>query len=159
MSTSYKSSKEVFAISLERVFKGLNQYIKFPSGRFYFETFMNWNKSQPKEGRKPFFAFLHIQDIHELTHFSFDTYGYKNEKKKEITRYKEAMKKIKNGKKTYKGNTMYDASIAYLDILLESLYSHLEEMNQIDNTVIVFTADHGPPSSSFPCKGQYFSPR
>lgn len=151
-SNTYKSSKEVIALSLERCLKGLKTYIKFPSGRFYFETFKNWNKSQPAPLRKPYFAFLHIQDLHELNHISYDMYGLENKKKQEIKTYRKAMKKIAKGKKNYKGNTMYDAAISYVDLLMEDLYSHLKEEEQLENTIIIFTSDHGHKYPDLPVR-------
>jgi arylsulfatase A-like enzyme/Tfp pilus assembly protein PilF len=43
-----------------------------------------------------------------------------------------------------KYNTLpYDGEVAYVDFTLKKLFEYLEKKNLIDNTVIVFTGDHG----------------
>ena len=45
--------------------------------------------------------------------------------------------------KKYKGSITSDLSINYCDYIIENIFKKLEELNQLDNTCVVITADHG----------------
>lgn len=38
---------------------------------------------------------------------------------------------------------MYDGALAYMDVCIQQILTRLEELGQLDSTIIVYTADHG----------------
>ena len=78
------------------------------------EWFGKW-REQPQ--RKPFFAWVHLFDVHQPYH---------------PPSWARAT-----------APTLYDASIAYVDAELGRLFQTLRETSLLDDTIVVFTADHG----------------
>jgi arylsulfatase A-like enzyme len=70
-------------------------------------------------GQERFFLYLHLMDLHQYT--------YDEHAPQFGTAYVDA----------------YDQSLHWTDRIIGSLYAHLEEIGQLQNTMIVITSDHG----------------
>lgn len=70
-------------------------------------------------GREKFFLYMHLMDVHQ--------YVYDQESPAFGNSYSDA----------------YDQSIHWVDRIVKNLYLRLEEMGQIQNTIIVVASDHG----------------
>jgi len=46
---------------------------------------------------------------------------------------------------------LYDASLAYMDVCIQHILTRLEELDLMENTLIVFTADHGETLTEHEC--------
>lgn len=81
---------------------------------------LNWYEQwmgQPKTERKPFFTWVHLFDPHQP--------------------YRPP------GWALAMAPSPYDAEIAYADHELGRLFTQLRETGQLDNTLVIFTSDHG----------------
>jgi arylsulfatase A-like enzyme len=47
--------------------------------------------------------------------------------------------------------SLYDASLAYMDVCIQHILTRLEELDLLDNTLLVFTADHGETLTEHEC--------
>jgi arylsulfatase A-like enzyme len=70
-------------------------------------------------GQERFFLYLHLMDLHQYT--------YDEQAPQFGTGYVDS----------------YDQSLHWTDRVIGSLYAHLEEIGQLQNTIIVITSDHG----------------
>lgn len=139
-STSYKSAKEVCALAVYRVLQGQHQWIKYPSAGFMVDTFKNWVTANSTN--RPFYAYLHLTDVHELSHYSYDIPGSQEEKILEFRLIKRAFQDIRK-QRGYKGNMLYDTSIRYVDHVIKRLREFLRDRNLLRDTLLVITSDHG----------------
>ena len=99
--------------------------------------------------KKPFFAYLHLGDIHgplDPPHNFRDFFG---EVKNLPNIEKWSFRKIEEQKgkefQEYKENRilLYDNTLRYVDYSIEKFYSHLKDQGVMDSTIVVVTADHG----------------
>ena len=103
-------------------------------------SFKHFEKWITKQNKTPFFAYLHIDDIHfREMFFTHDTKDLKllNDEFLYAENY------IKDLPNNYKGSLCYDLGVHYVDKQLEYLFSFLEKNGLLDNTDIIITADHG----------------
>ena len=145
--TSYKAAKRCFALALYRVLQGQQYWIKYPSAGFILQTFTNWIDTLDRAS--PFYAYLHLVDVHESNHYSFDVVGRKNDKQLELVLLKRAIDDIKANKQ-YSGNMLYDCSIRYVDHVIARLREFLKMRGLLENTLIVITSDHGGDYPNIP---------
>lgn len=121
---------------------------RFVSAGYIVDVFLNWVDGLSK--KKPFFAWIHTADIHELNFSSSDLENNENQLKEEALVINNFSKEILKRGKDYNGNILYDLSLRYTDLQIERLFGSLSKRNLLDNSLIVFTADHGHPSVEFP---------
>ena len=88
---------------------------------------------------KPFFAYLHLLDTH--LPFNFFSVEYPDLYESEFGRCFDLVKKMKPGE--WKGNFSYLMSANYIDKCLEDFVKKMESKGLMENTVLVFVADHG----------------
>jgi arylsulfatase A-like enzyme len=139
-STSYKSGKEVLGLALYRIMQGQQRWTKYPSSGFILEMFKNWMGKQ--NASTPFYTYIHLLDVHELNHYSYDFVGQEKEKKIELDMLKEVLVNISKSE-NYEGNVLYDSSIRYVDNVISRLKSFLSKTGKLKDTLIVITSDHG----------------
>jgi arylsulfatase A-like enzyme len=120
---------------------------KFVSAAYIVNTFSKWIDNMKRD--KPFLAWIHTADIHELNFLSNDILQNDSLIKGELKEITEHYNQIRKNKK-FKGNALYDLSIKYTDIQLKRLMGILKERNLYDNTIIVLIADHGHLSLEWP---------
>jgi len=109
------------------------------------EEFFKWLD----ENKSPFFSWIHYMDVHHPT-LPFDKYLKKLGIKK-ISESEKAKinRKILNfpekltEKEIKKRVDLYDASIRFVDEMVEELVEELKDRGIWDNTIIIITADHG----------------
>jgi arylsulfatase A-like enzyme len=100
-----------------------------------------------KNKNSKFFLFLHYFDPHfdYIKHESFDYYSdykgrlYSGQPIDEL--YKEASRMTEDDVRYL--NALYDSEISFTDKYVGELLDKLKELGLYDNTLIVFTADHG----------------
>ena len=78
-STSYESGKEVLGLALYRIMQGQSRWTKYPSSGFILEMFKSWMEKQ--NTTSPFYTYIHLLDVHELNHYSYDLIDKEKEKK------------------------------------------------------------------------------
>ncbi len=121
-----------------------------PSMKYCFRHFMKW--LDERDADKPYFAKLHVEDNHyKSTFFSYDLQD-KKEIDKEFADLKDYFQKIESD---YKGSLCYDYSLVYLDHCMKELILGLKERGELENTLIVITADHGYSFSYLPVRENF----
>ena len=85
------------------------------------QEFLDW---VDQDGTRPFFAFLNYYDAHQ-------TY-------RAIPPWRQRFADSSN---RARGN--YDASIAHLDVVIDTLFQALADRGILDNTLVILTSDHG----------------
>lgn len=95
------------------------------------------------------FFFVHVEDTHYFT--TFFSYDSKDATKieEEIDDAEEYLDKVGS---SYRGNLSYDLSIRYVDKQVERVYSILKKSNQLKDTLICVTADHGYSFNRYPIR-------
>ena len=105
--------------------------------------FLEWLDDVAEEDR-PFFGFLNYFDVHSayLPHPPFDTLfsppGDLNDIRGD---WNDAS--VYSDRELYELETAYDEALAFLDHNIGLLFEELERRDELDNTVIVLTSDHG----------------
>lgn len=139
---------------MDRLF-GLDQGFDFyeqPGARHFYGTVKlaeEWLKQRPD---RPFFLFLHTYETHhpyepQARFLELFEESYDGELPDEIT--VEMLRRINRKERTLQDGDLehivntYDAEIRSVDEALEHLIAFLRENSLYDNTVIVFTSDHG----------------
>ncbi|WP_460040827.1 sulfatase [Thermococcus atlanticus] len=98
--------------------------------------------------RKPFFAYLHLGDLHgPIPEMHLQGHFGKVEPIPNITTWDFRKPEEQNGEHfknyVYNRTLLYDNALRYLDEQIEDLYDYLEKIGVLNNTIIVITADHG----------------
>lgn len=109
----------------------------------------------PRDSTRPFFAFLNYLDAHQpyLPPDRFDQDFATSEIPRDFSQLDLRPHMGRNQRKfsplgipdreLKREQDAYDASIAYLDNQLDSLLLALQERGQLENTIVIITADHG----------------
>ena len=126
---------------------GYNDNLNNKNAETLNNDFLEWVSSRNPD--RPFFAFLNYFDAHEplLPPAPFD--GQFGPTKPNGKYHYQAIgvgfvdKHDWNEMNAEKYRNAYDSSIAYLDDQLGVLFNKLSERGQLDNTVVIITADHG----------------
>lgn len=148
----YISFNTIFDFDLnQRIEDNYDRFKNAPSARKQFDQFLNW-LDERKDSRKSYFAFLHVDDVHNPE--VFFTYDSENEKllEKERNQAKALLEKIDNN---YKGNITHDLSLQYIDGVLNDFVEKLKTKEGFENTTIIITADHGFSFSGFPVRNSF----
>jgi arylsulfatase len=102
-----------------------------------------------RKNHKPFFIYLHIREPHHPYKMPPPFFGRYQQK------YKKYSEKFKiEADSIYKGQTrnpedfrflsnIYDENLSYADHIVGKIIKSLEEKKQLENTIIIITADHG----------------
>jgi arylsulfatase A-like enzyme len=125
--------------------------VKGFSGAFVIDTFLNWINNLNNDS---FFAWIHLNDIHDLNFVSYDIDDKAFLIKEEVSTLKEFYREIRNKKNNYLGNPLYDFSIKYVDGQVARLIAFLKERGILDNTLIILTSDHGNSTAAWPMRGK-----
>lgn len=121
-----------------------------PSMHTTFKHFENW--IQKRQSDKPYFAYIHLDDVHSGEMFyTYDTQDF-NLLDEEFNNINNFMDNIP---KKYKGSVSYDAALLYADTCLKRLYDFLEKNNMLDNVNIAICADHGSSYTFDPYRYKY----
>lgn len=117
---------------------GVNfQQISTSAGGFV-DQFIGWHED--RDSLNPYFTYLHFDEFHKplafISHESLDYGKLKGE-------FKAASDYVDELPKDYKGNVGFDLAAQYLDICIKRLFDYLKEKNELENTIIAITADHG----------------
>jgi arylsulfatase A-like enzyme len=123
--------------------------LRIPSAAYLFNNLVNWIDSLSKD--KPFFAWVHTSDIHEVNFTSFDVLD-DDIVKNDIAAMRKLHADILRQKKDYYGNPLYDYTIRYTDLQIGRLIERLRRRGLLDNTLIVLTADHGHDGVGWPIR-------
>ena len=155
-STSYRSSKLVLADALYRILQGQQKWIKYPSAGYLTDVFIEWLGIRNKE--KPFYAYLHYVDVHELNHYSWDYIKKNKNQSIELNNLNNSFSKM-NHSAGYSGNMMYDGAISYVDQVISKLLKYLKNEDILKNTLIVISSDHGGSFPNIPIRDHNISHR
>ncbi len=139
-----KSKNNVPYYGLEEGVKG--EYI---TDRLTDETIKYIDENNPKETGKPFFVYL----SHYAVHTPFQA------KPKKVKYYKKKIKLLNfegepyifgpNGRaKMWQDNAIYAAMVESMDESLGRIVAELKKLGIYENTIIIFTSDHGGLSNS-----------
>ena len=125
------------------------------AARFVAADVLEWLDAIPAEGdtKKPFFLYVHTIDPHvpyippDETLALYDPEPY--EGPVDFTRDRELLEKVKserlrlNARDRRRLEALYDAEITYHDTHFASILDGLERRGLADDTLVVFTSDHG----------------
>jgi len=149
-STSFRSAKNIIGFIFYIVRKGRKSTLtRYASGQFILNTFSNWIRKKYNK-KNPFFSYIKLMDVHELNTYSHDV-QCKDTNKDEYSMLSRFFKDVKKDKE-YKGNVLYDCAIRYNDEIIKKLLAFLKEEKLLDNTIVVFTADHGGQFPNLPVR-------
>lgn len=103
----------------------------------YVDQFIQWRDNRSES--TPYFAYLHFDEYHKplsfITHESLDYERLKEE-------FIDVEEYLNSLEENYKGNIGFDLAALYLDKCIEKLFHELQKRGELDNTIIVITADH-----------------
>lgn len=123
-----------------------NKYKVVRSARTIFEDL---NKKIIERTDNKRFFFVHIEDTHYFsTFFSYDS----NDISLIEAEINDAHDYLRRVGKNYRGNLFYDFSIRYVDKLIGNMYSMLDKMGLLQDTLICVTADHGYSFNRYPIR-------
>lgn len=117
------------------------------SAAYTIETFNRWLEL---ERSGPFFAWLHLMDVHDSNWTSHDIIVSQQNQREEVAQFLILHKNMLVQRKAYRGNFNYDLGIAYMDLQIARLMAMLKARKLLDNTLIVLTADHGLLGTGLP---------
>lgn len=109
------------------------------SGKSIVNMFEQWITE--RTSKSPYFAYLHFDDRRNCKSItgSCDNIIQTND---EVNAAIECMDTLLS-RKGYHGDLQADLSLKYLDDCVKKLYETIEKRNDFDNTIIIFTSDHG----------------
>jgi arylsulfatase A-like enzyme len=110
---------------------------------------LNDHKKVLSNARQPFFAYIHLGDLHIPINVprGFKHFFGKVKKLPNINKwaYTSIDEQKGRGFKEYMENRilLYDNALRYVDSVIEDFYAFLQDKGLLDNTVFIVTADHG----------------
>lgn len=122
-----------------------------PSFDSHIKNFLNWIDHRGNQTDKPYFACIHVDDIHfPEMFFTYDTDD------KEMLKSEVDAAKTYLGKRKFhsKGTISLDLSLLYADSKCEYLFRELEKRNVMEDTMVFVTADHGFSYSGYPIRNK-----
>ena len=138
-------SKSVIKTCLHQILK---KELRFPSSGWFVDNFIHWLDKRQSE--KPFFAWIHLLDIHDNNFTTFDV-PYDKNAKNDISSLKKLRKEIKQ-QREYFGNPIYDYGVRYTDLQIGRLVESLRQKELLDKTIIVLVSDHGHYGAGWPIR-------
>ncbi len=132
--------------------QGFDHYFKPEDAPYFSDTVRHGVRWMEENGDQPFFLFLHNYEVHHpyeprIEHQELLGIEYDGELSDVID--KELLDEINKGGREIEEEdlahivSMYDAEIRSMDQGFEALVAYLRERGIYDNTLIVFTSDHG----------------
>ena len=100
-----------------------------------FKEGLSWINKQKEANNKPYFLFLHSFHVH-------DPYG-QDEDQLNITDIIKANEEIDSNPDIENFVQQYENEIKEMDAAFSDFMRKLEEQSELDNTLVIFTADHG----------------
>jgi arylsulfatase A-like enzyme len=138
LSDSY--NRELFyRLGLKNIIQNYKNFDRKSAGQVR-SDFLHWLTEV--KGTRPFFAFLNFFDTHDPYLAPLDYARKFADKKPEAFLSPELVWTL-DPEVLQELNTAYDGSIAYVDDQIGKLVNDLDQMGQLDNTLIVITSDHG----------------
>jgi len=98
---------------------------------------------------KPFFAWAHLMDVHDICFSSFDITNAAQAMAEEETLLSEHCRKIAAAN-SHKGSVEYDLAVRYVDRQLEIFVADLKERSLLNDTLLVIVSDHGHLGPTYP---------
>ncbi len=117
-----------------------------PSAAYIVDNFKQWQHKAA--GTQPFFAWLHLMDVHDGTYRSYDVVASPDVERADTRRAAELHNQIVSLGPAYASEPLYDLGLAYVDRQLEQLFDYLDRAGLRDKTLVVITADHGLPKGA-----------
>lgn len=110
-----------------------------PSAQTYINSVKSWIDTVKNE-EEPYFAYLHFED----THYPWSFYSSDLTDKTKIREEFSLLDKYRHQlPDMYKGEIRADFSYLYVDNCIREFISSLEQNGEMNNTVVIITADHG----------------
>ncbi len=110
------------------------------------EEFLHWLDSA---NQKPFFAFLNYMEVHDpyVTEAGYSTRFSDEPSRGDLINFQFGVtfrrKPNLSKAEVQREIAGYDGALAYLDSQIEHLFKELETRRLLDNTIVIFTSDHG----------------
>ncbi|RIJ50811.1 DUF4976 domain-containing protein [Maribellus luteus] len=113
------------------------------------ETIRYIHENDPKKTGKPFFVYLAHYAVHTPLQAKADRLAYYEKKVKKMTFEGESYVFGPDGRaKMWQDNAIYAAMVESMDESLGRIVAELKKLGLYDNTIIIFTSDHGGLSNS-----------
>ncbi len=118
---------------------GCSAFCFVPSAQTYIDALKNWMMKNVEDGI-PSFAYIHFED----THYPWSFYTTDTTDKEKIREEFALLSQYKSKlPKNYNGEINVDYACLYVDNCIRNFIAFLEKTGEIDNTIVVITADHG----------------
>ena len=131
----------------DRIDKDCDHFKDFPSLRSQIDYFMGWATNRQNE--KPYFAMLHVCDVHNPEiFFTYDS----DDKQLLHSEMLDAHNLLDQIPSDYRGSLTHDLSLRYIDGVIKYFYEQLENNQMANNTVVIICADHGFSFSGNPLR-------
>jgi len=123
------------------------------SSAYVITNFIRWLENNREQ---PIFSWIHLMDAHDVNYRSFDISISKAEKDAELGSLVDFYKNSVRARatRTYTGSLRYDLSIKYVDHQIKLLFEYLDNNGMLEDTIIVFTSDHGSRDGGSGAKGR-----
>lgn len=120
-----------------------------PSFDAHIKNFLSWLDDREGKTNRPYFACMHVDDIHFPEMF----YTYDTDDKELLKKELDVAESYLSRRKFHsKGTISLDLSLLYADSKCEYLFEELEKRNAMEDTMIFVTADHGFSYSGYPIR-------
>ena len=116
-------------------------------------TFLDW-LGQRQHPDRPFWAYLHLLEVHDGVSSTLDCVPSAAEVKDEIVGRDAFRSEALRAGARYHGILDHDLRLRLIDIKIRRLLQRLTEIGVADQTLFVVTADHGVANRARPVRGQ-----
>lgn len=124
---------------MDRISFNYDKFKPSPSMYSHLRHLEKWEENRT-ESEKPFFAYIHVDDVHTPEMF----YSYDIKEKSILEEEFQVLENfLKDIPSDYKGSLSYDYSLAYADLCIKRMFQWLKDRGMYKNTTVVITADHG----------------